>query len=591
MSSTVALVLTGAEVALVLALSIRLLRKTKYAHAPRVAPPTASDHLLALLLGALLTGLCFYSPQLAFVACGGLSAFLWLVWLDVALYRSFSFELGLGGVRDVVLSNLVSEVIHMRCARQFLLSHRDFLLLPVLIPLSLLTLFLAPLSALRVVIEGSLLVFFAGTLFRREDHIEQTPSLSISKTRRALFHNFVRPRRPQIAANFVARPEHAALLSPQLLPQKQSPQHGLLSGRSVVLLTFESLGQTHLTEGAAKTPFLSSLAGCPHTLSSRLHVSLAPLTNVAHHALYFGQHTLRGTLPAVPHLGQLSQLGYQSIYLTAVNTAHYGLARILQQAGFDHICDGPQLLALQTGRNDQATDELLVSAGMTKLAQLLSARPFFLHVHAGNAHLPYHVDDQEKFHRHDMQDDRGRFLNAIEETDALFHTLWQSIEELVRRLSDATCPPLLILSSDHGQSFGEHFYQSHGSAVTAEQTLVPLLFHHPLLSAQTVAQSTHFDVIPTVLDLLGLPSKPSHGSSLLSDSRPAHHLLWDGQPSRNTSGCLGLLIGDSKYSLDLIRDTLIQSDWQDQNPRVLDGAERSYFESLIGLFAKQSGVL
>ena len=109
MSSTVALVLTGAEVALVLALSVRLLRKTKYAHAPRVAPPTEIDHLLALLLGALLTGLCFYSPRLAFVGCGVLSAFLWLVWLDVALYRSFSFELGLGGVRDVVISNLVSS--------------------------------------------------------------------------------------------------------------------------------------------------------------------------------------------------------------------------------------------------------------------------------------------------------------------------------------------------------------------------------------------------------------------------------------------------------------------------------------------------
>lgn len=591
MSSTVALVLTGAEVALVMALSVRLLRKTKYAHAPRVAPPTASDHLLALLLAALLTGLCFYSPRLAFVGCGVLSAFLWLVWLDVALYRSFSFELGLGGVRDVVISNLVSEVFHMRCAQQFLLSHRDFLLLPVLMPLSLLTLFLAPLSALRVIIEGSLLMFFVGTLFRREGHIKQPPSLSISKTRRALFHDFVRARRPQISANFVVRPEHAALLLAQLMPQKQSPQHGLLTGRSVVLLTFESLGQTHLTQGAAETPFLSSLAACPHTVASQLHVSLAPLTNVAHHALYFGQHTLRRILPAVPHLAQLSQAGYQTIYLTAVNTAHYGLARILQQAGFDHICDGPQMLALPTSRNHQATDGLLASAGMAQLAQLLSSRPFFLHVHAGNAHLPYHVDDQEKFHRHDMQDDRGRFLNAIEETDALFHTLWHSIKELACRLSDATCPPLLILSSDHGQSFGEHFYQSHASAVTAEQTLVPLLLHHPLLPTQTVAQSTHFDVIPTVLDLLGLLPDPSHGSSLFSDSRPAHHLLWDGQPSRNTSGCLGLLVGERKYSLDLIRDTLIESDWQDQNPRVLDGAERSYFESLIGLFAKQSGVL
>jgi hypothetical protein len=120
---------------------------------------------------------------------------------------------------------------------------------------------------------------------------------------------------------------------------------------------------------------------------------------------------------------------------------------------------------------------------------------------------------------------------------------------------------------------------------------VPLLIHHPLLSATTIPWSTHFEVLPTVLDLLGMTAPGTGAGSMLQQRTKPSLLLWDGQPSRPTSGCLGLLIGNTKYCIDLVRDTLIESDWNDRPQRILVGAERHYFEALIGLIAKHQGVL
>ena len=100
-----------------------------------------------------------------------------------------------------------------------------------------------------------------------------------------------------------------------------------------------------------------------------------------------------------------------------------------------------------------------------------------------------------------------------------------------------------------------------------------------------------FQILPTALDLLGIPAATGQSSSLFGESGSPNHLLWDGQPSRSTSGCLGFLLGDRKYSLDLIRDTNIESDWFDRDQRSIEGEDRVYFEGLIGLLAKYHGVL
>lgn len=579
--------------ALSLLCALQVLRGTKYADASARALLSAGDLVLSLLLAALLGGAAAGSWLLLVVVALPTLGLFFVTWLDAALYRVFTFELGLGGVRDVVLSNLVAEVFQMRSARRFFRSQPGFTLLPLLLLLAVLAAVVPQASRLSLLLQVLALSGLAvscqpGTLLAR--------ARRAAADRRALWLELTRPRRPRHLPGFQLRPEHAALLRPHRAPSQVSPLHGRLAGASVVLLTFESLAARHAKTAAAQLPFLSQLAQHPHTIRSDYHLSPAPLTNVAHLALYLGCASARLAMsrpPPDPGLARLARAGYRCVYLTTADTAHYGLSQILAAAGFQQIVDGPRLSRDRRGVGQPVWDSQLGQGGLAQLIAILSAHagPYFLHVHARNAHVPYYVEDRRRFADRDLADDRTRFLTAQEETDGFFAALYDALRALSAQRGEPHQAPLLLVSSDHGQSFGEGGYHSHGSAVTVEQTVVPWLLHHPLLPTATLPFSTHFDVLPTVLDLLGLPSESGLGWPLLTAPRPAGLLLHDGQPSRPTSSCLGLLLDHEKYVLDLVRDTLLRSSWDDAQATPVTGAERRYMEALIAHIAEEQRLL
>lgn len=597
---TAALGLRACALGLSYGLFIRWLRLIKYAQAPRSRPTTWGDWGGAALGGVFTTGLAALHPLGAVLAVALVTLLGFLLWLDTALYRIFTFELGAGGVGGAVLSNLYREVMQLRRARDFFRAERRFALLPVAILLAHLGLLFParPLAQLALALAllgylGPSLCSSAATEAPKRGEPEEPGERG---ERRALLHDFVRPRRPPIPPDFAPRPEHAALLAQRPVLPPPSPLHGVLRGSSVVLLTFESLGTAHLAgwtadaQARARTPFLDSLRRT--AVTSRHHFCPAPLTNLAHLALY-------ASLPTGPpppwSLAALRGVGYKTLYLTTAVAGHYGLSDILKRAGFQHVIDAPQL-APHPEDGGELTDRALLTSGLQRLRALLraDAAPFFLHVHAANTHVPYRVAQRARFAFHDHEDDRGRFLNGVEETDFLFGELWTALRALAEERGEAAAP-LLLISSDHGQSFGEKGYYSHASAVSAEQLNVPLLLHHPRLLPRSGDFSTHFDVLPTVLDLIGVPLvTPGFGRSIFTprgaSGAPVGYLLWDGKPSRSTSSCLGLLLGERKYALDLIRGTCIESDFEDQHPSLLCPEERRYFAALLGTLAQIQGI-
>jgi arylsulfatase A-like enzyme len=61
---------------------------------------------------------------------------------------------------------------------------------------------------------------------------------------------------------------------------------------------------------------------------------------------------------------------------------------------------------------------------------------------------------------------------------------------------------ILIITSDHGEAFGEHGAQTHGTTLYEEELRVPLLIRIPSRRARKVEQLvTLLDLGPTVLDL------------------------------------------------------------------------------------------
>jgi len=81
---------------------------------------------------------------------------------------------------------------------------------------------------------------------------------------------------------------------------------------------------------------------------------------------------------------------------------------------------------------------------------------------------------------------------------------------------------LVVVTSDHGESFGEHGYLSHGPQVDGPVMRVPLLIRFPKSLAEgrsgvEVSQLVRtVDLLPTIAQLLGLPVPPGiDGTSLL----------------------------------------------------------------------------
>jgi len=81
----------------------------------------------------------------------------------------------------------------------------------------------------------------------------------------------------------------------------------------------------------------------------------------------------------------------------------------------------------------------------------------------------------------------------------------------------------IILTADHGEAFGEKGHWGHGRELWEPLVHVPLLVYVPGAPPRRIkAKRSHIDIVPTVLELMGLPPDPElHGKSLLADLEAA----------------------------------------------------------------------
>jgi arylsulfatase A-like enzyme len=95
----------------------------------------------------------------------------------------------------------------------------------------------------------------------------------------------------------------------------------------------------------------------------------------------------------------------------------------------------------------------------------------------------------------------NRYAGEIRYADLWLGHLLEAFEARSR-------PSVILLTADHGESFGEEgWYYSHGFRTTPDQTHIPFLLHAPGLRAQRRPELVHHvDVAPTLLELAGLPS-------------------------------------------------------------------------------------
>ena len=173
-------------------------------------------------------------------------------------------------------------------------------------------------------------------------------------------------------------------------------------------------------------------------------------------------------------------------------------------------------------------------------------KPFLLYVHNWATHMPYdivHADRKNWLAAKQeviagIQSDSASALEAMREgyrkaverqSEVLVASFLEELESL--RLRESTTFAFL---SDHGESWGERFgdkadvkgvYHMHGATLNDEIVQVPLILSAPerLEPAVVEAQVRTVDLVPTLVDLAGLPARESDGETLLQveGDRPA----------------------------------------------------------------------
>ncbi|MES1988252.1 MAG: sulfatase-like hydrolase/transferase [Pseudomonadota bacterium] len=130
--------------------------------------------------------------------------------------------------------------------------------------------------------------------------------------------------------------------------------------------------------------------------------------------------------------------------------------------------------------------------------------------------------------RKDIVPIKNRYINSVHHLDMQFGRIFDYLKQ--HELLDNT---IVVLIGDHGEEFMEHGFWGHNSTFVDQQVRTPLVIYTPNMKPLVSNQMTsHMDVVPTVMPLLGVTSPSSDyaiGYNLLAGEKRDHTYIsdWD----------------------------------------------------------------
>ena len=180
---------------------------------------------------------------------------------------------------------------------------------------------------------------------------------------------------------------------------------------------------------------------------------------------------------------------------------------------------------LQPDNDLSVTGERLTASALKVLGNAdNTAGRFFAWVH--------YLDPHADYLRHPGSPDFGGGSRAPYDAE-----VWYDDQQIGRLLEFVARQPwasrtVVIVTSDHGEAFGEHHMIRHGFELWEELVHVPLLVWAPgIVPHHVAARRSAIDLVPTILDALGVEPPPGDaksdfisGQSLLDDvvAPPGH---------------------------------------------------------------------
>jgi hypothetical protein len=312
---------------------------------------------------------------------------------------------------------------------------------------------------------------------------------------------------------------------------------------NVVFLVLESVGTRYMlgrSEGSpVSMPFLNQMAKEGWFLKN--HYSPSNVSTKALFSILSGLYDFfnRASLGVredaqIPSLPSFLGPRYDSFLVTPSSSAWYFPLPFLKNGAFREIHTYENLdfkirEELSTLGRYIARDEIQTVNFF--LRRISKAREPFLGVYVSFvAHFPYF--DYGPEYRIVENDGKSisRYLNNLCLLDRLVRRIFSHLKE--QGLLERT---LLVIVGDHGQAFGQHhpdnyLHYRHSYNVNLE---APAIFHQPALFKPKIfrAPTNHADILPTLLDALGISYDPAllDGESLFQRKLIRKYLFFYGQ--------------------------------------------------------------
>ncbi len=314
--------------------------------------------------------------------------------------------------------------------------------------------------------------------------------------------------------------------SPEPVPALTASPH---APRNVLLIVQESLRHdvscndyvpdSEVSPPPCATPF--SNRATPKRFAFQQLRAAASTTAISISNLWSGVAAIEPmeTLHTVPLLWDFAHAaGYSGAYWTSQHVMFGSMRLYVQDLPVDHFAVATHL-DKKAHFDAGAQDSLLTDRVLSDWPEL--REPFFAVVHYSNVHFPYVYDPNEApFQPSEFTKASGKNQEFFNYYKNVAYLSDKAVGRLIDgvRAAESGARTVIVYTSDHGESFREHWQLGHTSSLYDEEIKVPAWLDAPegTLSLSEAASlrgahdefAWHFDLHATMLDLMGLWDEP-----------------------------------------------------------------------------------
>jgi phosphoglycerol transferase MdoB-like AlkP superfamily enzyme len=307
------------------------------------------------------------------------------------------------------------------------------------------------------------------------------------------------------------------LVDPEFLdagaPAPASPRPPLGREVNLLLVILESVGTSYVfTPGVdhpAPMPYLTSLRDrgwyfASHTSTANtspraVFSIMSGLYPEQEPTIYCGRKDI-----ALPGLGSYLRATHESFFVTPGRLRSYFPKGFMSSSGIGlYGFESPELEGIPVRQANGRDEVKTVDFFLEKLRQ--ARPPFFATYYSYAPHYNY-LDYGEPYRITRTKTPRERYLNGLRLLDSQLQRMVEELERLGR-----AADTMIIVVGDHGEAFGQHEGNVTHSRYSYEENLrTPLIIYFPkgLEPRRIDTRTTHADIAPTVLDMLGKDYDP-----------------------------------------------------------------------------------